>query len=166
MKRNDQRHKVKAYLPDDVIKAIYGHRFDFVKSWINTDNIDSTDRDNRSAIFHAVLANSKEIVQVLLAFGANLNIRDNKGWYPLHYAAQNNFVEIADLLICNGADIEAKDNYGNTPLWRATFASQGQGEMITWLLKSGADKKNENNSGISPIKLASTIANYDVKQFF
>ena len=103
---------------------------------------------------------------MLLENGAAVNLKDHKGWYPLHHAAQNYRAEIANLLLEKGADIEAKDDYGNTPLWRSVFASQGRGEMITLLLSKGADPNNANGSGVSPLALARNIANYDVKQFF
>lgn len=80
----------------------------------------------------------------------------------MHYAAQGNLTDIAKLLIENGADLEVKDNYGNTPLSRATFSSRGYGDLIKLLLSYGADR----NNGVGPLKLANTIANYNIKQFF
>lgn len=106
------------------------------------------------------------MVEQLLKSNPLLNIKDKKGWSPLHYAAQNYLIDIATQLIDDGADIEIKDNYGNTLLWRATFASQGKGKMIQLLLSKGANPNNSNDSGVGPMELANTIANYNVKQFF
>lgn len=64
----------------------------------------------------------------------DLNIKDFRGWYPLHYAVQNNLLKVIGLLVKQGAILEAKDDYGNTPLWRAVFASEGRGEVIKLLL--------------------------------
>lgn len=44
-----------------------------------------------------------------------VNIRDNNGWTPLHYAEFYGQPEAAHLLIENGADTEAKNNNGDTP---------------------------------------------------
>jgi uncharacterized protein len=74
--------------------------------------------------------------------------------------------KIAELLIQYGANLEARDVNGNTPLNDAVFYSKGNGEMITFLLDKGANKDSKNNYGVSPLDLAHTIANYDVKQFF
>ncbi|HWW38565.1 MULTISPECIES: ankyrin repeat domain-containing protein [unclassified Pedobacter] len=153
-------------LPEEIVKAIYRGDSDQVQRWQTKDNINAVDKYNRSAIFHAILIKSKEVVVMLLKELPDLNFKDNKGWYPLHYTAQEDLPEIADLLIQAGADLEVKDDYGNTPLWRATFSSKGRGEMIQLLLAKNADPNNKNDSGISPLELADTIANYDIKQFF
>lgn len=160
MKKNPKK------LPDTIIRAIYRNDFDAVDKWQIPEEIDFRDKDLRTAVFHAVLNNSKDMLRQLLKSNPDLNLKDNRGWSLLHYAVQQNLVDIADLLITSGVDLEMKDDYGNTPLWRATFSSNGKGEMIKYLLSKGADPNNTNNSGISPIKLAVTIANYDVKQFF
>jgi ankyrin repeat protein len=153
-------------LSNSIIRAIYSNNIDAIKLWQNKDVIDQFDKSNRTAIFHAVLADSKDMLAQLFKDSPDLNWKDNKGWYPLHYAAQQYLIEIAELLIYAGADLEVKDDYGNTPLWRATFSSNGRGDMIKLLLTKGADPNNENSSGISPLALANTIANYDVKQYY
>jgi ankyrin repeat protein len=153
-------------LPEDVIRAIYRKDLNVINQWQSKETINSIDKDGRSAIFHAILIASIDVTKQLLKESPNLNLKDRKGWYPLHYAAQNYLVEIANLLIDDGADIESKDDYGNTPLWRATFSSQGKGDMIKLLISNGANPDNRNDSNISPIKLANSIANYNVKQFF
>jgi ankyrin repeat protein len=153
-------------LPDNLIRAIYRNDSDEIKRWQNLENINHTDKDGRTAIFHAILIASKDMIVQLLKDKPNLNIKDKKGWYPLHYAAQAYLIEILNLLIDNGAEVEVKDDYGNTPLWRATFSSLGKGEMIKLLLSKGANPENENDSGISPKQLANTITNYDLAKYY
>lgn len=156
----------KSNLPKEIVQAIYEFDFQLIRSWINRGTINFVDADNRSAIFHAILVDSIEVVSLLLKNVPDLNIKDFRGWYPLHYAVQNNLLKVVGLLVKQGAILEAKDDYGNTPLWRAVFASEGRGEVIKLLLSNGADPNNANSSGITPYKLAHTISNYDVKQFF
>jgi len=153
-------------LSEKIIDAIYGNNLMEIEQWQDIQTINDLDRENRSAIFYAVLSKSMKVVRQLLKSNPCLNLNDKKEWAPLHYAAQNYLTDIAKLLIDKGADIEIKDDYGNTPLWKATFASQGKGEMIKFLLSKGADPNNFNDSDISPLELANTIANYNVKQFF
>jgi uncharacterized protein len=109
---------------------------------------------------------TQEFIDLLEASLINLDTKDSKGWTLLHYAAQYLTVEIGQILISKGADVNAKDDFGNNVLWRATFSSQGKGEFIDLLLRNGADKFAKNKSGISPVDLANTISNYDVKQYF
>ncbi len=130
------------------------------------DLLNFADRDGRTLLFYAVLENNLDIVKLLIKEGANLNVKDKLGWSPLHYAINEHNPEMVKLLITNGAKINVKDSFGNTPIWRAVFASKGRGDIIELLLLNGADPAIKNNSGISAIDLAKTIANYDVKQFF
>ena len=153
-------------LPDIIVHAIYSNDIETIRNWQSKEVINHYDKDKRTPIFHAILAVSKEAIVQLSTDNPDLNGHDSKGWYPLHYAVQQYLVEIAALLIKAGADLEVKDTYGNTPLWRATFSSNGKGDMIKLLLANGADANNENSSGINPLKLANTIANYNITQYY
>ncbi|WP_333576931.1 ankyrin repeat domain-containing protein [Sphingobacterium sp.] len=129
-------------------------------------NIKQVDSDGRTALYYAVLDDNPALVKFFCRKGFDVNVQDNLGWTPLHHCAQNYQTEIAKILIENGADLEMKDNYGNTALFRAAFASQGKGDVIRLLLEHGANRDSKNNAGVSPLQLANTIANYNVKQFF
>jgi ankyrin repeat protein len=69
------------------------------------------------------------------------------------------------MLLGSGASVDLGDEHGNSPLFRAVFNSQGRGEIITLLLKADADRDLKNFYGVSPLELAQTIGNYNVKQF-
>jgi hypothetical protein len=83
----------------------------------------------------------------------------------LHFAAQEYLPSLARMLLDHGAFVDAKDTHGNTPLARAVFASRNRGDVIWLLLAASADPDLENYHGVSPRKLAHTIANYDARQF-
>jgi ankyrin repeat protein len=125
----------------------------------------SIDKDNRTPLMHAAIAGHPELCRVLIEGGADVNAQDKGGYTALHFAAQNSQVLCAEALCKSGASVDIQDSYGNTPLWRAVFSSQGRGEMIHLLLNCGADRSIKNKSGKSPLDLANTIGNYDVKQF-
>jgi ankyrin repeat protein len=106
------------------------------------------------------------MAELLLDRGAAPNATDAQQWTPLLFAARDHHVVLAELLLRRGASVDAVDSSGNTPLFRATFDSRGRGDMITMLLRAGADPNHANMRGVSPAKLAATIANYDVKRWF
>jgi ankyrin repeat protein len=117
-------------------------------------------------LHYAALNGDGASVKHLLSTGLDAKQADDDGWTPLHFAAQSNAAEVVKLLLKAGAAVDPRDSNGNTPLWRAVFESRGNGEVIELLRKAGADAYVDNNHGISPLSLARTIANYDVRQFF
>ncbi|QRY58006.1 ankyrin repeat domain-containing protein [Sphingobacterium siyangense] len=152
---------------DEVISLIYQNRFtDIEKLFKSGLDVRKKDNEGRTILFHAVLDDNPALVSFFIKKGFEVNVQDNLGWTPLHYCVQDHQTEIAKILIENGADLEIKDNYGNTALFRAAFASQGKGDVIRLLLEHGANRDSKNNAGVSPLQLANTIANYNVKQFF
>jgi ankyrin repeat protein len=124
------------------------------------------DSDGRTPLMHAVTQGRDELVNLLLQNKADPDVQDRNGFSALHFAAQDYRAFAGRALLHAGAQVDLKDRFGNTALWRAVFHSRGRGEMIEMLLKSGADRFIKNNSDVSPIDLAQTIANYDIKQFF
>lgn len=57
-----------------------------------------------------------EVVQLLLNFKADVNIKNRDQLIPLFYAIIDNNFEVVQLLIDNGSDINSIDSTGFTPL--------------------------------------------------
>jgi ankyrin repeat protein len=114
----------------------------------------------------AALTNDQPGAEARLAAGDDPNASDQKGFTPLHFAAQEGAVEVARLLLDHGAEVDRTNVYGNTPLFTAVFNSRGDGSLIELLRGRGADPQRENLSGQTPAGLARLIANYDVARFF
>ena len=152
---------------DSAIKSIYRNDLTTFTIAINSiSDINENDKEGRTLLNYCILENKIDFVSILLSKGININHKDKKGWSPLHYSAQGWYIDIAQILISNKAMIDVVDENGNTPLWRSVYESRGRGEMITLLIKNGADLEKKNNNGVSPRDLANIIANYNIKQFF
>lgn len=66
-------------------------------------------------IHSAAAGNYPEIVRMLVANGANVNVKQQAGATPLHSAAQNGNLELLILLLENGAETEARMEGGKLP---------------------------------------------------
>ena len=63
----------------------------------------------------------KEIAQLLLKKGANVNIATLLKSTPLHVAVSYNQKELVELFVENDADVNASTIYGTRPLVRSIF---------------------------------------------
>lgn len=77
--------------------------------------------------------------------GGKINVRDSRGWTPLHVAAANGKTRIVALLIDKGAAVNARNNKGRTPLHLA--ASEGHAAVVTLLLQKGANLNIRDKEG-------------------
>ena len=86
-------------------------------------------------------------MEFLIAKGANVNIRDERGVTPLVVACNLGFVEGVELLIKSGARVDESNNSGETPL--ITSVHNRNMPLIRILLAAGADPDRADNSGRS-----------------
>ena len=83
-------------------------------------DVNAEDEHGNRPLYIAVEYGRKEIVELLIANGADLNVKgDTYSDTPLNIAASYGHKEIAKILIVKGADVNARDWEGNTPLDKA-----------------------------------------------
>ena len=85
------------------------------------------------------------VVRRLLADGARIDARDQRGRTALLAATQRNRVDIARFLIQEGADVNAKDFIQDTPFLYA--GAEGRDEIVRLTLAAGANLKDINRYG-------------------
>ncbi|CAE7754198.1 Ank3, partial [Symbiodinium pilosum] len=88
----------------------------------------------------------RELVELILSWGASVTLADNDGWCPLHEAARWGDGELVESLLLRGADPSARSNDGETGL--------GEAELAGLLLQSGADANATNTAGATPLDFA------------
>ena len=81
--------------------------------------LNATEDGGRSALHVASAYCCTNVLALLLAKGAKLELKGKTGETPLHVAAQEGCVAAVTMLINKGADKNARDNEGHTPLKRA-----------------------------------------------
>jgi ankyrin repeat protein len=105
-------------------------------------------------------AGTKEIVELLIAAGADVNVKDEYGGTPLASAVETK--EIVELLIAAGADVNAKDKDDMTPLHEA--ASWGHKDVVELLIANGADLNARDWSGETPLDWAEETNNKEIAE--
>ena len=78
------------------------------------------DSEGNGLIATATCNNHSKIVQVLVKYGHDINMKNKQGNTPLHLAIINNSLDVAHTLINNGADEKIINNNGLTP-WQMNF---------------------------------------------
>ncbi len=108
-------------------------------------------RDMNAELFLAASENDKLKILSCLANGADINLRNGKGWTPLIVASFNGAVEAMITLIENGADINMPNFKGTTPLMYAmkNFENTNQRLGFDFLLENGANKKLRDGHNLS-----------------
>ncbi|KAI5783940.1 ankyrin repeat-containing domain protein [Peziza echinospora] len=132
-----------------------------------------------SALICAAKLGHAGVVELLLARGANVESRDEKGITPCMWAAKEGHEGIVRLLLAKGADVRAKDKKGITPfMWAAKEghegvvrlllaeeaalhpliamlpAKNGHEGVLRLLLERGADAEARAGAGESPLTVA------------
>ena len=94
---------------------------------------------------HAAINGHKELAELLIAKGADVNTKNKDSTTPLHQASLGGRKEVAELLIAKGADVNAKvvsgAKQGLTPLDAANETNHP--ETADLLRKHGGKTKNE-----------------------
>lgn len=65
------------------------------------------------------------MANLLIQYGANVNLQSANGLSPLHVAANNENLKFGEVLIKNGAVVDAVDHKEVTPLQLAAFKGNG-----------------------------------------
>lgn len=116
-----------------------------------------SDAEGSKPLHMAVKLNLEEMVQLLLAAGAQIDCRNNWSHTPLHEAAILDRRGIAQTLMASGAKVEAVDTESISPLHLA--AKQNHAGFIALLLANGADRYAYDGNGDLAIHVAARQGN-------
>jgi ankyrin repeat protein len=128
---------VNAYAPDGFhplgLAAFFGNKETVEALLAAGADVDQQSREAMkvSALHSAAAARRPDIAEMLLAKGANPNLRAEAGVTVLHEVAITGQLDLAAMLLKHGADVNAKDNSGKTPL---AYAIESKRDAIAaWL---------------------------------
>eukprot|EP01117_Protostelium_nocturnum_P016978 TRINITY_DN6818_c2_g1_i1.p1 TRINITY_DN6818_c2_g1~~TRINITY_DN6818_c2_g1_i1.p1 ORF type:complete len:681 (+),score=92.26 TRINITY_DN6818_c2_g1_i1:22-2064(+) len=103
----------------------------------------------------------KEIVELLISKGANVNQQTNDGKTPLHCASQWKWIEVVRILTnTEGIIIDKADQNGQTPLQVA--AGSGCVDVARILIQNNANIENVTSSGRTPLYLSVELGHIEM----
>lgn len=103
-----------------------------------------------------------DAMALLVAFGADLAIRDQLGYTVLHVAAQNGQSLAVVYLLALGVDVDERDSFGRTSLLWTAF--RGHLETAQVLLQEGANVDAMDNDGNTPLHWAISRGNFQISR--
>lgn len=123
-------------------------------------NIERKTHGGNTPLLLACQQSEKEIVEILLSHGADINAHNNKGDSPLMVACRVENQEMIKFLIQNKANIESKDKEGLTPLLWA--CKKGKKEIFELLLQLNASVDAKDLNGRTALHWACRGGNLDI----
>ncbi len=139
---------------DNIFAAIEARDIEGVQRLLNNAPSLATKRARKSdgdwalkgttPLHHAVEFFNREIMQLLIEHGANVNAAESGGWTPLHFAANEPQPDAIPILVSAGANLRARDSDGRTPLQLAQ--NKGHSREVALLQKYGAKQEPARSS--------------------
>lgn len=125
-------------------------------------NVNFQDCDGFSALHHAALTGTSELLSALLEAQATVDIKDSNGMRPLHYAAWQGKAESVLMLLRSGASVNGVSLDGHIPLHLA--AQYGHFEVSEMLLQHQSNPCLVNKAKKTPLDLACEFGRVKVAQ--
>lgn len=122
------------------LASFFGH-YDVAEYLLKAGALPNSPAHNglKATPLHSAAAGRHErIVNLLIQYGADPNVREQNGFTPLHAAAQNGDVEIIRALLLGGADLTLKSTDNKTAM---DVAMEAGHEKATVLLGEGVTKR-------------------------
>jgi len=101
-------------------------------------------------------AGEKDIAELLLANGAQIDAKRSDGNTPLHLAVSVSSLPVVECFIRNGADVQARNDWQGTPLHLT--AHQKNTDIVMLLIRNGADVHAQDKWGRMPLEVAAQHA--------
>uniref|UniRef100_A0A8C1J744 SH3 domain-containing protein n=1 Tax=Cyprinus carpio TaxID=7962 RepID=A0A8C1J744_CYPCA len=115
-----------------------------------------------SALHHAALNGTTDLLSLLLEAQATVDIKDSNGMRPLHYAALQGKADSVLMLLRAGASVNGASQDGQIPLHLA--AKYGHYEVSEMLLQHQSNPCTVNKAKKTPLDLACEFGRHKVTQ--
>ena len=162
VKHPEHVNAIGGYYMTPAVAALAGKHFQLAQLLHrNGSSVDPRGLGGKSPLHAAAICGDLELVQVLLDYGLDINLKDDFDFTPLSRASQKGFKNagVARLLLDHGADPNVRtwrqvaDITYSTPLHLAV--EDGEVEIARLLLERGASVEAQDGQGRTPVDVAS-----------
>ncbi len=144
---------------DELLTAIATKDVDIISKMIpKTKNLEVKERGNpnkETAMHLAITTGQTNVLKMLIAAGADIEIETAHKVTPLLMAAASANTDAAKMLIDAGADINHRDEIGSTAVFLAALS--GSKEIVKALIKKGADVSATNEYQQTPLHRCANV---------
>jgi ankyrin repeat protein len=114
-----------------------------------------------SALLMVAAFNGKSnLVDILLMYGADINVTDEAGRTPLMLVAESGHKEIVENFLQKNAEVDIQDKQGRAAL---SFAAQsGNSEIVALLINAGSNIQIRSKYGNTPLILATDAGHEEI----
>ena len=112
-----------------------------------------THDDQASLITQATYSPSSEVVELLIEHGADVNIKNDKDYMAIHFAAWHGKTDTVQILLAAGSEFDPQTEDKNTPL--AFAANGGDLDTMKVFLPLGCNVNNVDKDEDTPMHYAS-----------
>ncbi len=146
----------------DIHKAAGRGDLDKIKEYLEKDPgfLNAKDVQGNTPLTIAANFGHKDVVEFLIARGANLNSTNTYKYTPLHYSILRRHIDITEMLIKAGADPNVPNVWGYTPLH--TCAGRDLLKEAVLLIKNKATVDSKNEVGETPLFSAVEFGHKDM----
>ena len=127
--------------------------------------LDWRSKEGMTALHYAAREGKTNLVEILLALGIEVNIKDSYNHTPLHCTLLFGHADIVRILLTAGADSNAEDCGGSISLHYYVKAKIFDPQLGEILLKAGAKINAQNRAGSTPLHWACDLGNRDAVRF-
>uniref|UniRef100_A0A6P7H3I6 Ankyrin-3-like n=1 Tax=Diabrotica virgifera virgifera TaxID=50390 RepID=A0A6P7H3I6_DIAVI len=137
-----------------LICAVVGGHTEIIEFLIQCDaDVKKADVFDTTALHYACQENLKDIIEILIRRGSNLDAKTYNGETPLHICVRKGYLEAAKRLIESGARSHLEGGVsGNSPVHLA--AQYNQQEILEYLFKMGISANFQTVDGYSLLHVA------------
>ena len=120
--------------------------------------VNTQDKDGYNPLMYATISESSDCMEECLRCGANVNLVNNNGCAPIHFAAADGNIERLKLLHTHKADMSIISKYGTAIHWAA---GKGRTKAIEYLLTVGIDINARDENGTTAVIAAACAGSDD-----